>query len=328
MASRGINYPDLWGSYGGHHDLAMALASGTDGALSTMFSEFNHAGAETILLSSETLSYANDAEIRRLHGLLSGQPTTIVFYCRRWSELIPSCWHEMVKQGSFRTLPEFALSCLQDPWTCPTLNFELVLARYAAVFGHDSLRIVSYNGVLETDDDLLTHFCRHFLNWPDPPSPGLGRVNVSNDMMDTEIIRALNALEWTRARDGKCVLYPFYLDAKDSLPLFWLIKQMKCEVDAIPLDDAVPGLAQLQAHIAGQYQAALVPPYPDGRLFTPRAAKVWHVRPDYQTSPWVMEMLRGMHAKLLAIAAREAVIIPRSDGTQAETSLVPLRGLR
>jgi hypothetical protein len=35
-----------------------------------------------------------------LRTQLAGAPTTVVFYCRRWSELIPSLRRETVKHGS------------------------------------------------------------------------------------------------------------------------------------------------------------------------------------------------------------------------------------
>ncbi len=104
----------------------------------------------------------------------------MVFYCRRWSELIPSLWREAIKHGSLTTFPEFVLSCLADPVSAEELNFDLVLARYMSVFGARALRLVSYNGVMEAQMDLLTHFCQHFLGWSDPPRPGsIGSTNHS-----------------------------------------------------------------------------------------------------------------------------------------------------
>jgi hypothetical protein len=223
----------------------------------------------------------------------------VVFYARRWSELIPSCWRESVKHGSLVTLPEYVLTCLADPTISPIANFCHVLDRYAAVFGAGAIRIVSYNGVLEAGEDLLTHFCRLFLSWPDPPPTGLGRVNPSLDMVDSEMIRTLNTLEWTRARDARQLLHERYLEAKADLPVRWIIeKSMQFVVNTLRIDDAAPALAHLHKTIADRYGSARVPPVAAEGLFEPRIADVNYVRPDYLLAEGVIEVVRDMQATL------------------------------
>jgi hypothetical protein len=301
LAARGICYPDCWGGADGHTSLAEQIQTGNDHVSREEFRRLNQAGWDTVLLSSETLSYFSDDEVRRLHALLEGEPATVVFYCRRWSELIPSSWREMVKHGSLMTMPEFALSCLGDPTASEVVNFDRVLARYAAVFGAGNLRIASYNGVLEADEDLLVHFCRSFLAWPDVPPTGVGRVNESLDMVDSEILRALNALEWTRAREARLRLYHRYMAARDTLPVRWLVEQsIQYTVDSIRIDDAAPPLARLHSDIARRYRPVLVPPSPGSGLFEPRSSGVLYIRPDYIWAEGVMETLRGMQETLLA----------------------------
>ena len=300
LAARGVLYPHRWGNgEHGHHDLPPALAQPDDGSLPAAFEVFNRSGAHAVLLSSETFTYASDAEVRRLHALLGGEPATVVFYARRWSELIPSCWRESVKHGSLVTLPEYVLACLADPTMSPIVNFCQVLDRYAAVFGAGSIRMVSYNGVLEADEDLLSHFCRAFLSWPDLPPIGLGRVNPSLDMVDSEIIRTLNTLEWTRARDGRQLLHERYLEAKAGLPVRWIIeKSMQFVVNTLRIDDAAPALAQLHRTIVKCYDSARVPPVAAVGLFEPRVADVKYVRPDYLMADGVLEVMRDMQATL------------------------------
>jgi hypothetical protein len=300
LAARGICYPDYWGSSDGRHRLVEQLWSGGERLAKAEFDRLNRGGSNTILLSSETLSYLSDDDVRRLHRLLDGAPATVVFYCRRWSELIPSSWREMVKHGSLMTLPEFVLSCLSDPAASTMVNFGLVLSRFAAVFGVGNLRIASYNGVLEAGEDLLTHFCRCFLGWPDVPPSGFGEVNVSLDMVDSEIIRALNALEWIRAREGRLRLYHRFMTAREGLPVRWLVEQsMQYVVDCVRINDAAPGLAQVHAGIVERYRPVLVAPLPKGALFEPRSSEVLYIRPDYLMAEGVMETLRGMQTTLL-----------------------------
>jgi hypothetical protein len=301
LAARGILYPFKWGNGAyGHHELPPALGLPEDGSLPAAFDEFNRSGAHTILLSSETFSYSGEAEVRRLHSLLAGAPATIVFYCRRWSELIPSSWREYVKHGSLDTLVEYVLRCLGDPSASPIVNFRYILDRYAAVFGPESIKIASYNSILEADEDLLSHFCHNFLSWPAPPPIEPGRVNVSLDIVDTEIIRTLNALEWNRARDARRVLAEQYLRAKADLPARWIVeKSMQFVVNGLRIDDAAPALAQLNAGIARRYLSALVPPFPAAGLFEPRSENVPYIRADYLLAEGVMEVLRTMQATLL-----------------------------
>jgi hypothetical protein len=136
-------------------------------------------GFDIILLSSETFAYWTDAEVRTLAALLRGAPASIVFYCRRWSGLLPAHWREGVKHGSAETMSDFVGRYLETPSASGIVDFAQVLARFAGVFGAESLRVASYNAVLEAGEDLLTNFCRSFLGWRDPPDNGLGRQRVA-----------------------------------------------------------------------------------------------------------------------------------------------------
>ena len=301
LAIRGICYPEVWGGPDGHRLLADQIQAGNDAAARPEFDRMNRKGWDTVLLSSETFSYFTDDEVHRLHALLGGQPATVVFYCRRWSELIPSGWREMLKHGWLETLPDYALSHLGDPAASRLINFDLVLSRYAAVFGAENLRIVSYNGVRDASEDLATHFCRSFLRWPDVPPTGFGRINESLNMVDSEVVRALNALHWARTRQSSSALYHRYEATKDRLPVTWLIENAMCfTVNTVRINDAAPGLAQMHAEIAERYRGALVPPSPGGALFTPGSGDVSHIRTDYLLAPGVMDCLSGMLDTLLA----------------------------
>jgi hypothetical protein len=300
LAARGIVYPEVWGGPHGHHALADSLVTGDGASLREAFGRLNHSGAEVVLLSSEEFAKLGEASVHRLHALIGSGAVTVVFYCRRWSELIPSLWREAIKHGSLTTFPEFALSCLSDPIAAEELNFGHVLTRYTSVFGERALKLVSYNGVLEAGMDLLTHFSQHFLGWANPPASGLGRVNESLDMVDSEIIRALNALEWTRAREDRKRLHKPFLEAKDELPVRFLVERsMQFLVNSIRLDDAAPILARMHTELADRYKAALVPPFPVGSLFKPRCTDVSYIRQDYLFAEEVLDTLRAMQTTLL-----------------------------
>ena len=301
LAARGVHYPDDWGSQHGHFGLTQRLDK-HDPSLDAVFDRLNASGHGTILLSTETFAFLGDAGIARLHNLVRDNPAIIVFYARRWSELVPSTWHENVKHGARLDLPEFAARFLLEPEAVSQVNFALVLDRYAAAFGRDSLRLVSYSNLVDSGTDLFAHFCRSFLAWPDPPASGIGRINESMDMVDCEIVRALNALEANRAGEHGDRLFKRYMAAKGELPTYWLVGQsMRFTVDNVRINDASPGLARLHAIIARRFRPAQVPPFTDGMLFTPRAIETPYVRLDYLTRPGILEMLRVMQHRLRAI---------------------------
>ena len=275
LAIRHVCYPEAWGGPQGHQLLAEQLLLGEDRVLRIEFDRLNRARWTNVLLSSETFSYFTDDQVRHLQALLGGEPAIVVFYCRRWSELIPSGWREIIKHGSLETLPEYVQNCLSDPSASRLINFELTLARYATIFGVEHLRVVSYNDVLESGQDLLTHFCRCFLAWPNSPSADIGRVNESLDLVDSELVRVLNALHWTRTREISSHLYHRYRALKDKLPVHWLVERaMQYVVSTIHINDEIPSLAQIHTEIANRYAQALVPPTCAKGLFTPRAAEV------------------------------------------------------
>ena len=302
LAARGIGYPDVWGSRQGHVLLTDRLSRGDIEPLQRQFDAFAQSTRfHTILLSSETLAHSTDAQVQRLRELLRDSPVTIVFYFRRWSELIPSHWREVIKHGALDSLPEFTLRCLGNPADIEIVNFARVLDRYGSAFGAGNLRAVSYNAVLEAGQDLLTHFCACFLNWPDPPPTNLGRVNELLDLVDCEVIRALNALEWTRARDARENLFRRYTSMKSALPIRWLVDQaMQFTVNRVRIDDRTAGLAQLHDQIATRCRQVLEAPSPGGRLFEPRVAEIDYIQSDYLMQPGIMEALRDIQAKLLA----------------------------
>jgi len=302
LRERGIDYPDIWGGPHGHMGLTDHLGRSDAAALRAAFDRLaDESGCDTILLSSETLAYCTGEQVWLLRDALRGAAVTMVFYVRRWSELIPSHWREVLKHGSRESLQGFALKYMFNAAEAEIVNFALVLGRYAAAFGADSLQLACYNAIAEAGEDLLAHFCRCFLDWPDPPPNALGRVNESLDMVDCEIIRTLNALEWTRAGDGGEPLYHRYIALKQTLPIDWIVDQsMQFAVNPMRLDDAALGLAELHDRIADQYRHALVPPCPGGRLFEPRAADVLYVHPDYVLRPGILEKMREIHARLLA----------------------------
>lgn len=60
----------------------------------------------TVLISSETLDLLNRDSVKQLRVLTSGCDVTIVYYMRRWTELLLSAWMGSIKRGETRALPD------------------------------------------------------------------------------------------------------------------------------------------------------------------------------------------------------------------------------
>ena len=299
LARRGIFYPLPWGGPHGHHILADALAA-PDPALADGFARINAAGFQTILLSSETFADLTPQAIRTLHGVLDG-PAQIVFYARAWSSLLPSAWREQVKHGSAETLPDFLLPHLHRPAQSNIMNFGLTLDRYAAVFGRAAIRLVPYDQVLSSGDDLLSHFRRHFLDWPDPEAAPpeaapaeaapVEQINLSLDMVDSEILRALNVL-------GGGPFAETFARARPSALIAALVAQaMRYHAGSITLEDTTEGLHE---DLAAAWRSAVVPPLPETGLFAPRTTMVSWIKPDYLMTPDALTILTKIRAALAA----------------------------
>lgn len=300
LLARGIGYPEAWGSIHGHHVLTERLIQGDDAVLRGQFEWLEgDPGIHTVLLSSETLTYLDDGQVARLKTILGHNPVTVIFYFRRWSEVVPSNWRQVLKGGASASLEGFAASCMGDPTAHAIVNFALVLDRYARVFGKEAIRVASYSAVVDSGEDLLVHFCRNFLEWPDPPPNSLGLVNESLGMVDCEVMRTLNALESIRGGTPGIWLYFRYLAHKKALPIDDIVERsMQYSVETVRMDDKA--LAQLHAEIARRYRYAMVLPTPGGMLFEPHTAAVDFIKSDYLLRPGILDAMREIHARLLA----------------------------
>jgi hypothetical protein len=112
----GARYPMHWADpeSKSHVHLVRRLKE-ADPDLAREFASLNALANQTIILSSEDIVDLPVEALRRLRHLLGGRSVSIIFYCRRWSELIPSAWQEVVKHGGAEGLPEFLAQHLINP---------------------------------------------------------------------------------------------------------------------------------------------------------------------------------------------------------------------
>lgn len=298
---RGIEYPHYWGGAGGQYPLVERIRSRVDDKLHTEFADLNASDAEIVLLSSENFGTLDDDALRALRDLMNGAPIIVVFYCRRVSEVVRSAWQEVIKHGECMAFPDYVARYVLNPTISPIVNSCLMIDRFAAIFGSESIRLVSYNHVMESGSDLFTHFCELFLGWPEAPLPGRRIVNQSLGMQDTEILRVLNSVEWRRPAGQRTKLYSRYMAAQTTLQLELVRDMIRRSVTALEIQEGGIALRSIHDDILARYGTCLQPPCPGGRLFVTQDVMVPYSSSHYLMQPGVIRMLRLAHAKLVAM---------------------------
>jgi hypothetical protein len=300
LHSRGVWYPEQWQGEDrlGHHRLAQRLRAGWDDGLVEEFAALNSSNHETILLSAEDLSDLKAEEVATLKGLMGASPVRIVFYCRRWSEVIPSGWQELVKHGNRSTFLEFLSSHLANPNGAHVINYSRTLRRYAESFRLSEMSLVSYSNIVDGGGDIFANFCASFLSWMDPPNPDLARVNVSLDPAQVEVIRALNAIEWARSgRDGSDILRS-YLRNRAAFDLSALESVMRQHIVHAKVNEGTGPLNNLHAELFKEFGPLLSEPRSGARFFVPKLAEIPYVCRDYLLCDGVAASLQDIHRKI------------------------------
>ncbi len=294
LAARGIVYPPQWENPRnfGHIVLANALACGNADSLIQDFAALNASDAGIVLISAEDLCNLDKAGLDTLKALTAGNRVDIVFVFRRWSALIPSIWQESIKQGNTATLTHFLLPHVMKPHMSRLLNLDLRLAPIVAAFGQDFVHLVGYHQVRDREIDLFGHFARNFLGWPDPPAANR-TMNASMTAVDTELIRALSALNQQQGGSRSAELRGRFTAAADSLDLSLPRDAMAGHVTKIRFRDNGPTLRALHAELTAKYLALTVPPKLGGHLFAPRVEEFRYVATDYLLAPGVVPALQA-----------------------------------
>lgn len=304
LRSRGVAYPAIWSSAGNepsHRKLVVALREARSADLRAQFDAMVSDKPEHVLISAEGISHLEQPALELLASLMQGRRVTLVFYVRRWSELLPSLWQERVKHGADETFPQFLAMHLADPIASATLNLTHALNRYAALFGRTSLVIVSYSNVCDSGLDLAEHFLATFLpehtdilsEVPQLPNP---KPNRSLPARDIELIRALNGFS---ARDGlpeSSQLRDWYFRQSSRFDVTALRRAIEENLATVHLSDASEPMRTLHQHIYRAYGDLLIQPSRPDLLFAPRAADISFAQPRYLSDPKARSTLDEIYA--------------------------------
>lgn len=293
LRARGVLFPEVWSAseaMPSQLKLVVALRTGDTAMLRATRDAVLAQRPDTVLVSAEGISHLRGMQLQRLGDLIGCNPVTIVFYCRRWCELLPSVWQECVKHGDFFSLEEFVSREAARPFDSDVMNFAAALDRYEAVFGGQSIQIVSYSNLVDSGRDLVEHFFQTFL--PDhqhivassSPAPS-ARPNRSLPPVEVEIIRALNAMNAEQGAARGPALRVWYQRQRRSLDPDRLEAILSANLRAISLSDQEKSVEQLHAAIESRFGSCMLPPRTAGRLFTPRNLEAQFVDSRYTADP-------------------------------------------
>ena len=205
LRKRGILFPDLWAHAAGtpsQSGFSRRLVNGETALLVQELASVLTPDIHTVLISAESMSVLEAPALRELQSFVDGADVQFVFYVRRWSDLLPSAFQELVKQGSAKSLPEYAFENATDPTRSRLLNFCARIMPFTELFGKSSISYVCYSVLRDRQIDLFQHFARAFLSWNSAPTGSFKEPNVARTTEEIELLRTLNSL------DRKSELWP------------------------------------------------------------------------------------------------------------------------
>ena len=298
LAARGVIVPAAWdhsSDNASHTGLVRAVSSEGDlgEAAAVINGAFAGSGVNQLLVSAEDISTLNTEALFRLRNLFAGFDLTIVYYVRRWSDLLPSVYQEQVKHGETVSFPEFLATRLRNPEGY-AFSYEMRLAKLIEVFGRESIRLVSYSALRDNKRDLFVHFAKHFLDWKnaEPPAGAL-EPNKSLDVFHVELIRRLSSI----GPDSKQ-----RLTAPDSLSMISnqtgltsILKAMEPSKRVLTFNDRSPALHRLHKELRNRLAANVVQPCPADLFFAPRSRDLTYIADDYLMQTGVVEAIRDIY---------------------------------
>lgn len=301
LLGNGICYPrDWWRDKPtlNHEFLVERLRGAPDAQLEEGFRELNDSDFRLVVLSFEGFPTLSRAQLEGFKKLLGGSEVEIVFYCRRWSDRLPSAWQQVVRGGSTSGFPDFFAKLMANPHRSAAVNPAVLLDKFAAVFGKPNVRIISYNNVLQRKQDLFKHFCRTILDvdyvGPLPPA----KKNEAFNMFDTEIYRVINLLEENEAEKYKGNLLRRFGAVRPRVDLTDVTTRMKDYVSEVRISDRAPVFEGFYEDLMHRYLDNMVDPNEKLGFFRRKARIVQYVRPDYLLLNGSGDAIRAMHKRI------------------------------
>ena len=306
MLKDGICYPTEWWEITdvfAHHDLIRELGSIPNQKLDSVFASLNASRNRIVLLSCEGFCALRKENLEYLRGLIAGHPVEIVFYTRRWSDLIHSQWQQSVKEGALATFPEFYARALAYAADNQMINQKIVLDRFSEVFGHDSLRVLSFSNLQDNNQDIAENFFRCILDWGQDLVLRQDIVHESMGIFLTELIRCLNVLEAARIGASGYRTFVAYVALKDNPAVHQDVRRifasMQDNVGQISIDDDAFPLQTIFTQMNEQYADRLVNKEFGSGFFEKKNRPFSFVRSDFLLQEGISAAVQRVHAAVV-----------------------------
>ena len=266
-----------------------------------IFDAWRQSDWRKIVISCEELSTLSPVEVRMLKDLTADASVSIVYYIRRWSELLASAWQEYVKQGSTLQLVEVLVHNLRDAARSRIINIDLSLRSFATVFGRSALKLVPYSNLMDEGADIFAGFVASFLDEAAVVSPRSLIMNASFGPEKIELLRVFNCMEQDPGGDRTRRLIRFLELEHGPAPAMALMEYLKGFSKTIEIADDDAAVREVVAGNHAAYRDCALPPMPDSGFYQPRSSKLTFIRPDYGLTPGFAEAARQLRQDLLAL---------------------------
>ena len=303
LLADGICYPDNWWTKAAqidHNPLTELLRRNRFAEVAAEFRRIAAQDHRIVVISSEDIEGLAPAQFAALRAAMGSDPVEVVFYCRRWSERMPSIWKQVVKTGLCPTLPEWYTAAVRHAHFSALANYSLIWNIVCEVFGRSSLRLVSYDRLRDARIDLFRHFSASFLDWQEPAGlAGDGLLeNVSLNATDTEILRALNWLDAAARGPHSRFMHVRFIEMRPQFDTRSIEQMMAGSTAGFEISDASEDF-RLSWRDMQQFGDCLVPRSPPRTpLFEFRSATAPYEKPGYLVNEGAAAELHRLYRQL------------------------------
>ena len=193
----GFTYPEMGLEQFAHHRIYTML-NNPDKSVGAAFLDGltkSVGDADTVILSSEDFIYLPEFRLQELKRAFVGYRIEIVIFIRSPVDLWPSHWQELIKHGWTHTLLEYigSYSGWTDTIDASIMNPFVQASKFARVFGRDSIRMFSYDNMVDSKKDIYDVFWTNILGISAaPPIVERRKLNESLNGTMIEVLRSLN----------------------------------------------------------------------------------------------------------------------------------------
>ncbi len=159
--------------------------------------EFFKNNEHNFVLSSEDFISLNEEQFKYLRQKLDGIHIIVIFSWRRASFKLFSIWQEVIKHGGTIDFFQYYHEHLARPALSQMLSPDLKLNMLSRVFGKDNIKVIDYEASASQKRLYQDFVSACEINWSDTfnvQAIDENAKNASMELIDVEIVRALNQL--------------------------------------------------------------------------------------------------------------------------------------